>query len=45
MYGESLMEHSSLEEKILHLEKQLMTYAYKELDEHLADDFFEFGSS
>ncbi|WP_078410434.1 nuclear transport factor 2 family protein [Priestia abyssalis] len=39
------MEHSSLEEHILHLEKQLMSYDYKELDEHLAYDFLEFGSS
>ncbi|WP_257391560.1 nuclear transport factor 2 family protein [Cytobacillus gottheilii] len=39
------MEHSSLEEHILNLEKRLMNYDYKELDEYLADDFFEFGSS
>src|SRR5690606_5489389 len=29
----------------LYLEKQLMTYEYKELNEHLANDFLEFGSS
>ncbi|QOR64853.1 nuclear transport factor 2 family protein [Cytobacillus suaedae] len=39
------MEHKSLEEEILHLEKRLMTYDYKELKEHLSDDFLEFGSS
>jgi hypothetical protein len=39
------MEHQSLEEQILYLEKQLMTYGYNELNEHLADDFLEYGSS
>ncbi|MCT8140304.1 DUF4440 domain-containing protein [Anaerobacillus sp. CMMVII] len=39
------MEHQSFEEQILYLEKQLMTYSYDELNEYLADDFFEFGSS
>ncbi|WP_078551981.1 DUF4440 domain-containing protein [Bacillus alkalicellulosilyticus] len=39
------MEHLSLEEQILYLEKKLMTYEYTELKEHLADDFFEYGSS
>lgn len=39
------MEHLSLEEQILYLEKQLMTYDYNELNEYLADDFIEYGSS
>jgi hypothetical protein len=39
------MEHRLLEEKILYLEKQLMTYDYNELNEHLAEDFLEYGSS
>ncbi|WP_226528760.1 DUF4440 domain-containing protein [Metabacillus niabensis] len=39
------MEHSLLKEHILHLEKRLMSYDYKELEELLADDFLEFGSS
>jgi len=39
------MEYLSLEEQILYLEKQLMTYSYNELNEHLADDFLEYGSS
>ncbi|MDE5416134.1 nuclear transport factor 2 family protein [Alkalihalobacterium chitinilyticum] len=39
------MEHLSLKQQILDLEKQLMTYDYNELFEHLADDFFEYGSS
>lgn len=39
------MELTSLEEHILLLEKQLMTYDYKELNEHLANDFLEYGSS
>ncbi|UYB50055.1 DUF4440 domain-containing protein (plasmid) [Lysinibacillus capsici] len=39
------MEHSSLEEHILQLEKRLMSYDFKELDELLAEDFREFGSS
>lgn len=43
--GESLMEYSLLKEHILHLEKRLMSYNYKDLDELLADDFLEFGSS
>ncbi|WP_082393716.1 DUF4440 domain-containing protein [Bacillus sp. JCM 19034] len=34
-----------LKEQILYLEKKLMTYTYKELNEHLSDDFLEFGSS
>ncbi|MBS4176955.1 DUF4440 domain-containing protein [Lederbergia citrea] len=39
------MQHLLLKEQILYLEKQLMTYDYNELNEHLADDFFEYGSS
>jgi hypothetical protein len=39
------MNHLSIEEQILYLEKQLMTYDYNELNEHLADDFLEYGSS
>lgn len=39
------MEHSLLKEHILHLEKRLMTYDYKELNDLLANDFLEFGSS
>jgi hypothetical protein len=39
------MEYISLKEQILYLEKQLMTYGYEELNEHLANDFLEFGSS
>ncbi|MDW2879483.1 MULTISPECIES: nuclear transport factor 2 family protein [Bacillaceae] len=39
------MEHSFLEEHVLHLEKRLMTYQAKELDELLASDFVEYGSS
>lgn len=39
------MEHSLLLEHILNLEERLMNYDYKELDELLADDFIEFGSS
>jgi hypothetical protein len=43
--GESFMELSSLEEHIFNLEKILMTYDYKDLNDLLADDFLEFGSS
>jgi hypothetical protein len=43
--GENLMEHSLLEEHILHLEKRLMTYDFNELNDLLANDFLELGSS
>ncbi|UCZ54915.1 nuclear transport factor 2 family protein [Bacillus shivajii] len=39
------MEQSLLVEHILKLEKRLMNYDYKVLDELLADDFLEYGSS
>jgi hypothetical protein len=39
------MEFRSLEEEILYLEKQLMTYDYNELKERLAENFLEYGSS
>lgn len=39
------MEHTLLKEHILGLEKRLMSYDFKELDELLAYDFLEFGSS
>lgn len=39
------MEHSSLEEHIFNLEKKLMTYDYEDLNDLLAEDFLEFGSS
>jgi len=39
------MEDTLLLEHILNLEMRLMNYNYQELDELLADDFLEFGSS
>lgn len=39
------MEDSLLEDHILQLEKQLMSYEYEKLTTLLADDFKEFGSS
>ncbi|MBU7595685.1 DUF4440 domain-containing protein [Metabacillus halosaccharovorans] len=42
---DKLIEHTLLREHILQLEKRLMSYDYKELDELLAEDFLEFGSS
>jgi hypothetical protein len=43
--GGGLMAHSSLEEHILNLEKRLMTYDCKDINDLLADDFLEFGST
>lgn len=39
------MEINILREDILQLEKRLMTCDYQELDELLAEEFFEFGRS
>lgn len=39
------MEQALLEEHILNLEKRLMSYDFKELEELLAEEFMEFGSS
>ncbi len=39
------MERQLLKDHILQLEKRLMSYEYSELDELLAEDFLEFGSS
>ncbi|WP_409295597.1 DUF4440 domain-containing protein [Peribacillus sp. SCS-26] len=39
------MEYAELEKHILQLEKRLMTCEYNELNELLADEFMEFGSS
>ena len=39
------MSHSLLEEHIFQLERRLMSRGYTDLDDLLADDFLEFGSS
>ncbi|WP_078394439.1 DUF4440 domain-containing protein [Shouchella patagoniensis] len=39
------MSKALMSDHILQLEKELMTYTYDALNEHLAEDFIEFGSS